>query len=246
VIPPTPDVISRSLPDGWIAYRKTVQLIPNDPSPSAYGCQVWVQRTDGSEARDLTPEGANCATMPALSPDGQWVAFLVGYIRHLSAGLGGTLWVMRIDGSEAVQLRGAPNTPTMIVWSWDGRRIANYYYGDFKWHVYDVAGGGTAIGAVDALEPDLWRVPNLSPDGLYRATPCEELRHGYRQICITELASDPRPLGQLHLDAGIVWSPDGQWIAYQDKDGTYAVHPDGSGRERITEMAGDWFFDPAD
>ena len=243
VIPPTPEIAGGPLPNGWFAFSQTIQVIPDDPSPSAYGCHLILRRIGDTEERDLTPESTNCVRAQALSPDGQQVAYISGYIRNLSAGLGGDLLVTRIDGAGTIQLMPRVSSPTWIVWSKDGAQIANYFYGDFKWHVYDVIEGSPEVAALDALTPDVWILPNLSPDGQYRASFCEvDLLTSVRRLCITALADDPRPLGSINLDAGIFWTPDGAWIVYPAEDGTYAAHPDGSGTMWITEHWGAWWF----
>jgi hypothetical protein len=244
VIPPTPEAMGGTLPGGWFAFSRTVQVIPNDPSPSAYGCHLIVRRTDGPEERDLTPVGINCVEAEAISPDGGQVAFVSGYVRNFSAGLNGDLMVARLDGGGVTRLVPSTGSPTWIVWSRDGGQIANYFNGDFKWHVYDVVEGGAEVEALDALTPDRWALPNLSPNGQFRASACEaDLAAGVRRPCVTALADDPRPLGSVNLDAGFVWTPDGEWIVYAGEDGTYAAHPDGSGVTRVTADTGAWWFE---
>jgi hypothetical protein len=244
VIPPTPEAVGGTLPGGWFAFSRSVQVIPDDPSPSAYGCRLIVRRTDGSEERDLTPADTNCVRAEAISPDGGQVAFVSGYVRNLSAGLNGDLMVARLDDGGVTRLTPGTGSPTWIVWSRDGGQIANYFNGDFKWHVYDVVEGGVEVEALYALTPDRWALPNLSPDGQYRASYCEvDLAVGIHHPCVTALADDPRPLASASLDAGIVWTPDGEWIVYAGEDGTYATHPDKSGTIRIAAETGAWWFE---
>jgi WD40 repeat protein len=244
VIPPTSDTVRGPLPGGWFAFSLSVHLVPDDPSPSLYACHLIVRRIDGSSERNLTPDSTDCATAPAISPDGQQVAYISGYVRNLSAGLGGDLRVARIDGSGITRLKTHVSSPTWIVWSKDNTQIANFFYGDSKWHVYDAVEGGSEVAALDALTPDSWVLPNLSPDGKYRASYCEaDLSAGVRRLCITALADDPRPLGSTQLDGGITWTPDGEWIVYGAQDGTYATRPDGSDTLRVSEHGGAWWFD---
>jgi uncharacterized protein YgiM (DUF1202 family) len=58
---------------------------------------------------------------PALSPDGQWVAFT----RWDGAqnGVTGSLWVIKVDGSGERQVMSGANQPKSPTWSADGRQI---------------------------------------------------------------------------------------------------------------------------
>ncbi|MEU1404144.1 amidohydrolase family protein [Streptomyces sp. NPDC005728] len=78
---------------------------------------LWHVPRDGGTARQLTDWSLE-ATRPALSPDGERLAFC-GY-------RGGTfhLWSMRPDGSELRQLTDGPWDDRGAAWSPDGTRIA--------------------------------------------------------------------------------------------------------------------------
>ncbi|PWH20726.1 MAG: hypothetical protein DDG58_01380 [Ardenticatenia bacterium] len=80
------------------------------------GGSIYVVNEDGSGLRYLT-DGMD----PALSPDGQWVAFTRW--DDVQNGATGSLWVIRVDGSEAHALSGDIPQPKSPVWSPDGSRI---------------------------------------------------------------------------------------------------------------------------
>ena len=81
------------------------------------GSIIYAVNDDGTGLRRLTT-----GMDPALSPDGQWVAFT----RWDGSGNGasGSLWVINIDGSAERQLMTAANQPKSPTWSPDGAKIA--------------------------------------------------------------------------------------------------------------------------
>jgi len=62
---------------------------------------------------------------PALSPDGQWLAFGRKYLDRQQWTLGRQLWLARPDGSQARQLLDEPSyNHSALVWSADSRWLA--------------------------------------------------------------------------------------------------------------------------
>jgi dipeptidyl aminopeptidase/acylaminoacyl peptidase len=84
---------------------------------TASGGPIFVVDSDGSNLRHLT-SGID----PALSPDGQHVAFT----RWEGSGHGafGSLWVINIDGSGERMVLSDVRQPKSPVWSPDGKQIA--------------------------------------------------------------------------------------------------------------------------
>jgi Tol biopolymer transport system component len=81
------------------------------------GGLIYAVNADGSHLRQLTT-----GIDPALSPDGQWVAFT----RWEGSGDGdwGSLWVINIDGSGERQVQGFVRQPKSPTWSPDGTQIS--------------------------------------------------------------------------------------------------------------------------
>jgi TolB protein len=181
---------------------------------------------------------------PALSPDGQLIAYL---------NPAGQLWLMRADGSDQRRLTqgGSPATPT---WSPDGRRLAYTAWND------DYCYPGTQKCAIT----DIWTVnvdgtaerklldralsPVWSPGGsqlLYRdfAGPAEAgMAAGDLELArpdgshIRRVATGLSWDGTRQLPA---WSPSGTWIAYErmtwsGEHRLIVVRPNGSHRHRLT------------
>lgn len=80
------------------------------------GGAIYAINPDGSQLRYLT-SGFD----PALSPDGQWVAFTRW--EDTQNGALGDLWVIKVDGSGERAVLGQLHQPKAPVWSPDGRQI---------------------------------------------------------------------------------------------------------------------------
>ncbi len=80
------------------------------------GGPIYIVNEDGTGLRYLT-DGMD----PALSPDGQWVAFTRW--DGTQNGATGSLWIIRVDGSDARAVLGDIPQPKSPVWSPDASRI---------------------------------------------------------------------------------------------------------------------------
>jgi len=101
------------------------------------GNEIWVAKSDGSDAHRVegVPEKfAGTDSFPALSADGQWIAFF-----RPENGPAGDLWVIPAAGGEARQLTFAKAPGSSPVWTPDG-----------SWIVYS---------STRAEVTTLWRVP---------------------------------------------------------------------------------------
>ncbi len=151
-------------PDGqWIAWRST----------SSGTNEVWVARSDGREARQLTQAGGPITGSPRWSPDGTRVVY-----ESRTAG-NADLFVIPVTGGIARALTNEPSNEVLPSWSADGTAI--YFASDRsgQWQVWRMpSGGGTAVqvtreGGFAAFEsydqrwvyycrqssPGIWRVP---------------------------------------------------------------------------------------
>jgi TolB protein len=106
----TPSPVSYTTPstpeaDGTIVFQ------------TASGGAIYAVNSDGSNLRYLTT-----GMDPALSPDGQWVAFTRW--EDTQNGALGSLWVINVDGGGERTVLGDIHQPRSPTWSPDGTQIA--------------------------------------------------------------------------------------------------------------------------
>ena len=93
-------------------------------TPLQESASVWLYRTfidEPGERERISPEAAVSDSVPAFSPDGQWIAF--GRVPAGTAA-GRQLWIMRPDGEEARPLTDNPGySYGPPGWSPDGRFV---------------------------------------------------------------------------------------------------------------------------
>jgi len=150
----------------------------------------------------------------SFSSDGKWVT----YVTFPE----GTLWRMRTDGSERLQLTFSPFRAFQPYWSPDGKSIA--FMGDEpgkSWQVYIVAAEGglpRLLSPQDRNHGD----PHWSPDGLslaFGALPFAEPDNA-GGIFILDLKTNrvSKVAGSERMFSPR-WSPDGRFIDAQTYDG---------------------------
>ncbi len=97
------------------------------PATARRGGTIVFQTATGGDIYAVAPDGTNLRRLtngidPALSPDGQWVAFTRW--NNDQIGALGTLWVIKIDGSGERAVLGDMHQPKSPVWSPDGKQVA--------------------------------------------------------------------------------------------------------------------------
>jgi eukaryotic-like serine/threonine-protein kinase len=161
--------------------------------------QLYVRPLDGDEARPL--KGTEWAQAPAVSPDGQWVAFWADRaIRRVP-----------ISGGPVVELASVDNPPSGLVWGQEGLFFDNPSDSDRR--IWWLGGGGAAKPITTLGEGELRHVlPSPLPDGrhlLYTARRrtwtwgdeeivVQSLVTGERQTVLTD-GSDARYVSSGHL-----------------------------------------------
>ena len=193
--------------------------------------QLW-QIGGGSEAKALYRDSVVRARLPAFSPDGARLAYLVQ-----RQGARDELWTMNADGSGAVAITAAPGPQSGAGWNADGSAILYSYRdaGAVQLHRINPADGAHRL---------LLRVTD--PIGQPHVTP-DEREVVYTAGTPPNLWKAPLPAGsarQLTFEreaasfASISW--DGRWIAYESQKGntTQVKVMDRDGR-RIEQLTDD-------
>ena len=167
---------------------------------------IWVMDADGSNPTRVT-EFENDSLddyHPTWSPDGSKIAFVRGQV---PPGGNGKLWVIDADGSNGHVLMETP-LAFFPAWSPDGTRIA-FDTGDWpnvRVEVLELATG-------DVTDVIAAHLPRWSPDGSQLLVSVIEGSGGFG---IVDLDA-PNRLEILRATGwAAAWSPDGEWILFND------------------------------
>jgi eukaryotic-like serine/threonine-protein kinase len=143
--------------------------------------QLYVRALDSDEARPL--KGTEWAQAPAVSPDGQWVAFWADRaIRRVP-----------ISGGPVVDLASVVDPPLGLVWGDEGLFFGNL--SDFDRRIWQLAGGGAAKPITTLGERELRHVlPSPLPGGrhLLYTVRKRDWTWGDEEIVVQSLATGER------------------------------------------------------
>jgi serine/threonine protein kinase/sugar lactone lactonase YvrE len=193
--------------------------------------QIWQTGTEGSPPKALYQDDVVRAKLPAYSPDGQHLAYLVQTQNAVQ-----DLWMMDADGSNATPVvsdQGFANGPG---WTADGKAIWYSFVtsGQFQLRKFRPADGSQQV----LLESKEYHTrAHLTPD--LREMVYDSGRPLNLWIVPVQGGS-PRQLTFDREGAGFpILSPDGQWIAYQlyRGEGTTISIMDRGGEHQQTILA---------
>jgi Tol biopolymer transport system component len=166
--------------------------------------EIYVMNADGTDqVRLLHIDDDLDDTHPTWSPDGEQIAFIRGVV---PPGRAGGLWVMGAEGSNPHILLGAPLV-AFPAWSPDGTRIA----------FHREIGRETRIGVLEIATGEVTDLgpgwfPTWSPDSSRLAFSGSE-----DGIFVVALAQPAERLLVHRTGGAPIWSPDGEWIVFNDQ-----------------------------
>jgi Tol biopolymer transport system component len=210
----------------------------------ARGDGLFIMNANGTALRQLTTCG--CDILPAVSPDGQRVAFT------RFSGKSDT-YVMNVDGTGVTRLTENAGNNTGPAWSPDGTRIAFSSDRDGDQEIYVMNADGTGPVRL-TTSPGSDFSPTWSPDGTHIAFVSDRAGGADLGEIFVMNADGTNPVRLTNypfLDADPAWSPDGSRIAFarevvvsqsplQLRNEIVVMNADGSGAVALTNnSAGD-------
>ena len=201
--------------------------------------EIYVMNPDGSGQANLTNNPAWDDVAPAMSPDGQRIAF----IRRPLPGSGRPgrpeIYVMNVDGSGLTNLAGDPSAFTALGFSPDGQRIAFQSSREGNSEIYTMnLDGSTLTNLTNNAASD--QLPAFAPDGR-RIAFVRLLGTNFEIYTMAADGSDQKNItNNPENDFMGDFSPDGKRIAFtRGPSGMpfeiYTMNSDGSGQTNITK-----------
>lgn len=211
----------------WIAFASTQHRETAD---------IYIKQVDGRTITQLTADPAH-DVMPAISPDGQRIAFASDRNGNWD------IYLMSTSGGQAVQVTSDPADELHPSWSPDGTRLVFCRLGEVsgRWELWvtDTTGGSTTEFIGYGLFPEWCPVARTGADGRDKILFQRSRERGDRAFSLWTV--DYRP-GDTSSPTEIVssrdsalinasWSPDGQRIVYASvnfRDADSATTPSGT------------------
>ncbi len=205
---------------GRIIYSQTGPDLPAGPGAVVGQSAIYSARTDGTDARRLTPESLRFDNdNPAISPDGTRVAFVNYNIQYY------TLYTMNADGSDLRSLPNANINYKAPAWSPDGKQLVytrDVFLSRYPTSiVYVISADGQsqprAITQATDSSVNSFDSPTFSPDGKTVAAIARSTTQSNIQIYLiaADAVGTPRRITSSETyKSSAVFSPDGKQVAF--------------------------------
>ena len=163
---------------------------------------------------------------------------------HIAFVDGSTLEFASADGTNVASILSIPTGVTAVQWSPDGKHLA-YRESTGPSIVVVTADGKDAVTVATGASVGPWGSIAWSPDSRRLAFGGFSQLHAV-VVLVDADGTNLAPIGGVPRTANLpnelkalpAWSPDGQWISFvafegSDSVGLYAVHPDGTWKQRL-------------
>jgi len=184
-------------------------------------------------------DGPGLQYVPALSPDGRWIAYVTW-----TDTLGGHILKAPVAGGTPVQLTQRPGRYQSIAWSGDGTRLAiteemeapdEVGTTDYKLSWLDANRAGPANWIADVRPRGIRKVvprPTFDQSG-ERIYYSESNAGAWELWSMTLTGGDRRRIAKSTLADEMLPSPDGKWLAFTERQDVYLALLPQDGREAI-------------